>query len=124
MDVAGWSLLGSSLIGSIAARERQPADHAIRLARFAVAAVAAANALPVDAALPAGPRLQLRVGMHCGPCTGIVVNQGAPKYALIGWAPRVAARMESAGAPGRIQCSAASARLIARQGSGIELRPR
>ena len=62
--------------------------------------------------------------MHSGPCTGIVTNHGAPKYTLVGKAARVAARMESGGAPGLIQCSAASAKLIKKQGCDIELRPR
>ena len=62
--------------------------------------------------------------MHCGPCTAIVTNRCAPKYSLIGKTARVAARMESGGAAGLIQCSAAAARLIARQAHDIEVRPR
>ena len=104
--------------------DSQPIDHAARIARFAAAAVAAARAIAVDADKPDGPRLQVRVGIHCGPCTGIVTNRGAPKYTLIGETARVAARMESSGAPGLIQCSAASARLIAKQALDVELRPR
>ena len=115
---------GFIIILMAAMLDSQPIDHAARIARFAAAAVAAARAIAVDADKPDGPRLQVRVGIHCGPCKGIVTNRGAPKYTLIGETARVAARMESSGAPGLIQCSAASARLIAKQALDVELRPR
>jgi class 3 adenylate cyclase len=119
-------VIGDAYIAATNFTEHQPDDHAARLARFAVAAVAAARTVPIDADQPdaSAGRLEVRVGMHCGPCKGIVANLGAPKYSLIGKTARVAARMESSGAAGMVQCSAASARLIARQGHDIELRPR
>ena len=124
-------VVGDAYIAAANFTEEQPEDHAARLARFAIAAVAAARAIPIDpdddaaaAAAAAVGRLQLRVGMHSGPCKAIVVNRGAPKYTLIGKAACIAARMESSCAPGRIQCSAACARLIAKQGHDIGLRPR
>ena len=123
-------VVGDAYIAAANFTEEQPEDHAARLARFAIAAVAAAHAIPIDpddaaaAAAARAGRLQLRVGMHSGPCKAIVVNRGAPKYTLIGKAACIAARMESSGSPGRIQCSAACARLVAKQGHDIELRPR
>ena len=49
---------------------QQPTDHAVRLARFATAAIAAAAAIAVE---PLGP-VQLLGGMHCGAVCGRVVG--------------------------------------------------
>ena len=81
--------------------------------------------MPVDADDPAGRGyLQVRVGLHCGPVVGIVADRAALKYTLIGETAVKAARMESSGAAGRIQCSAAAARMIAQQADDVMLRPR
>ena len=94
----------------------QPADHAVRLARFAAAAVAAAPSLATDLGL--GP-VGLLGGMHCGAVCGSVVGaHGGRKHTLHGDAVNVASRMQSHGAAGAVQCSAAAAALIEAQGGG------
>jgi class 3 adenylate cyclase len=93
----------------------QSADHALALARFAVAAAAAAAATPVDSADPARGAVPLRVGLHSGPCMACVVGRRNPKYTLLGDTVNVASRMESTSAPGRVQCSASTAKLIRAQ---------
>ena len=57
--------------------------------------------------------------MHCGAVCGSVVGAlGGRKYTLLGDAVNVASRMESHGAAGAVQCSAASAAQIEAQGGG------
>jgi class 3 adenylate cyclase len=93
----------------------QPADHAVRLARFTAAAVAAADCIAADTQRP----VRLAGGMHCGAVCGSVVGAyGGRKHTLHGDAVNVASRMESHGAAGAVQCSAATAALIEAQGSG------
>ena len=93
----------------------QDRDHAARLARFALDALSAAQAIRVDPADPASPALQLRAGVHCGPVSASLLGSHGLKYTLIGDTVNTASRMESTSAPGRVQCSAAAAALIARQ---------
>ena len=95
----------------------QPADHAVRLARFALAAVRTAASTAVDTQTPRLGTVQLMAGMHCGAVCGSVVGaHGGRKHTLHGDAVNVASRMESHGAPGAVQCSAAAAALIEAQG--------
>ena len=54
-----------------------------------------------------GRKLDLRVGIHCGPATAGVIGDTRFSYDVWGDAVNVAARMESHGAPGRIQVSEA-----------------
>ena len=118
-------VVGDAYIAATNFTEDQPDDHAARLARFAIDAVAAAQAVPVDADDPDRHGcLQVRVGLHCGPVVGIVADRASLKYTLIGETAVTAARMESSGAAGRVQCSAAAARLIAQQAGDIVLLPR
>ena len=96
---------------------RQPADHAIRLARFALAAVAAAAALPIDPQRPELGCIRLLAGMHSGAVCGRVVGaHGGRKHTLHGDAVNVASRMQSQGAAGAVQCSAMAAGLMRAQG--------
>ena len=116
---------GDAYIAATNFTEDQPDDHAARLARFAIDALTAAQAVPIDADDPDGRCcLQMRAGLHCGPVVGIVADHASLKYTLIGETAVTAARMESSGAAGRVQCSAAAARLIAQQAGDIVLLPR
>ena len=118
-------VMGDAYIAATNFTQDQPDDHAARLARFAVDAVAAAATVAVDEDGPAGRLfLQIRAGIHCGPVTGIVADRAALKYTLLGEAVHVAARMESGGEPGRVQCSAAIAGLIEAQADDLTVRPR
>jgi hypothetical protein len=64
---------------------------------------------------PERGHVPLRAGMHSGPCMAVVVGRTDPKYTLLGDTVNVASRMESTGAPGRVQCSARTAQLLKQQ---------
>jgi adenylate cyclase len=82
-------------------------DGAIAIGRFALAMLDANAAHP-----PLGGRkLELRVGIHCGPATAGVIGDTRFSYDVWGDAVNVAARMESHGAPGLIQVSEAFCQL-------------
>ncbi len=122
-------VIGDAYVAATNFTENQPADHAARLARFAIAAAAAARSAFADKdgsdrrRRPASG-VQLRIGMHCGAVFGGVIGPRGSKYTLVGEAVNVAARMEQTCLPGRIQCSAAIARAIEEQPCGLLLRRR
>jgi class 3 adenylate cyclase len=90
-------------------------DHAARMARFAIAAVAAATAMQVDPDAPELGSLAIRAGLNSGPCMATVIGRRNPKYTLFGDTINVASRMESTSVPGRVQCSSRTADLIHEQ---------
>lgn len=56
--------------------------------------------------------LMLRVGIHSGPVTAGVLRGDRGRFQLFGDSVNTAARMESTGVPGKIQCSQATADLL------------
>ena len=96
-------------------------DHAARMARFALAAIQVAAATPIDTDDPCKGQVQMRVGLHSGPCIAGIIGRHNPKYTLFGDTINVAARMEQSGRPGKIQCSAFTAGLIKSQDDSIAL---
>jgi adenylate cyclase len=79
------------------------ADGAVAIGRFALAMLERQARQP-----PLGTRrLELRLGIHCGPATAGVIGDTRFSYDIWGDAVNIAARMESHGLPGRIQVSEA-----------------
>jgi class 3 adenylate cyclase len=95
----------------------QTADHANRLACFALDAIAAAEDTLVDPRRPELGGVRMRAGLHCGAVSACVIGaHGGLKHTLLGDTVNVASRMESQGAAGSVQCSGAMAALIGAQG--------
>jgi adenylate cyclase len=78
-------------------------EGALAIGRFGLAM------LETDASHPSlgSHKLELRIGIHCGPATAGVIGDTRFSYDVWGAAVNAASRMESYGVPGRIQVSEA-----------------
>ena len=118
-------IIGGVYIAAANFTEIQPADHAARIARFALEGVRAANETRICGGRPQkSTPVQVRAGMHSGPVSGCLVGSHGLKFTLMGDTVNVASRLQSNCTTGRIQCSEASARLIGEQASDIALHRR
>jgi adenylate cyclase len=88
---------------AVAGAPQPRADHARAAADAALAMLEATERVSAEVSHP----LSLRVGMDCGRAMAGVIGQRKFFYDLWGDAVNVASRMETLGAPGRIQVSPA-----------------
>ncbi len=96
---------------------RPRADHAAAICTLALqmqAAVGAVNAVR-------GTEMDLRIGIHTGSVVAGVIGRSKFSYDLWGDAVNIASRLESHGAPGRIQISATTVRAM---GAGFQTEAR
>lgn len=98
--------------------------HVKKIAEFAIEAVAAAGNVMIDEDDPSVGNVHIRVGFHSGPVVSNVIGSLNPRYALFGDTMNTAARMEGLSTSDRIQCSAASARMLKLQAPELPLRRR
>ena len=117
-------VIGDAYLAAANLLEDQRGDHAARVARFARDAAAAAAATRLDDTDPSSPAVQIRIGIHCGPASAVVVGAQGLKFTVVGDTVNTASRMESTSLPGRIQCSPAAAALIALQDPFVSLAAR
>jgi adenylate cyclase len=80
-------------------------DHAERVVRSALEMQAAIRALMAENAEVGRPVFEMRVGVHTGPVVAGVVGSRKFAYDIWGNTVNIAARMESAGEPGRVNIS-------------------
>lgn len=97
IDVIGDSFMA----GAGCLKDIDPSESALRTARVALAIIESTQGLVT----PDGSAVQVRVGIHAGPCVTAVVGSRCPKLSVFSDVVNVASRMESSSLPGCVQIS-------------------
>lgn len=102
--------------------EEDDPDHSSRVLRFAEDAMNAAKNTSISAHGLVYPSINIRVGIHSGPCIGAVVGELNPKFSLYGDTVNVVSRLENTGEAGRIHVSCDTTEVILKQSPELACR--
>ena len=106
--------------------EAEPA-HAVKMARFAWDCMVCMREITRDLETQLGPdtgELSMRFGLNSGPVTAGLLRGQQSRFQLFGDTVNTAARMESTGKSGKIQCSQSTAQALMRSGKDHWIVPR
>jgi len=124
LDIFKVQTIGDSYVAVTNLVKDQNSDHVKRIAKFSVAAVAAAKKTLVDVDDPSCGTVDIRVGFHCGSVVAKIVGSGLPRFSLFGDTVNTASYMESTSLSNTIQCTLTAATLMKEQCPQVPLHSR